>query len=208
MLAGFRVVPYYALTRFGHWDAMLNEAAPPAHNLFLSGIWHYARGLAYLGKGQLPQAKQELREVERISSDPALNFSLFSPNSAGQILAIAPHVLAGELAAAEQDYDNAIAHLEHAVRLDDGLVYTEPYEWHYPPRHALAAILLEAGRPAEAETVYWEDLRRNRENGWALYGLGRALQAQGDKDLALSIQQRFEQAFARADITLTASRLK
>ena len=46
------------------------------------------------------------------------------------------------------------------MRLEDGLVYTEPSEWHYPPRHALGAVLLEAGRPAEAETVYWQDLQR------------------------------------------------
>ena len=57
-------------------------------------------------------------------------------------------------------------------------IYTEPSEFHFPPRHALGAILLEAGRPGEAETVYWEDLRRNRENGWALFGLLQALRAQ------------------------------
>ena len=45
----------------------------------------------------------------------------------------------------------------------------------FPPRHALGAILLQAGRPDEAETVYWEDLRRNRESGWALFGLHQAL---------------------------------
>ena len=71
-----------------------------------------------------------------------------------------------------------MAHLEHAVRLEDALVYTEPSEWAFPPRHALGAVLLEAGRPAEAETVYWEDLKRNRENGWALTGLVQALRAQ------------------------------
>ena len=28
LLAGFRVVPYYALTRFGRWDEMLTEPEP------------------------------------------------------------------------------------------------------------------------------------------------------------------------------------
>ncbi len=37
----------------------------------------------------------------------------------------------------------------------------------------------QAGRAREAETVYWEDLKQNRENGWALFGLARALEAQG-----------------------------
>ena len=61
------------------------------------------------------------------------------------------------------------------MRLEDALVYTEPAEWQSPPRLVLAAVLLEAGRAAEAETVYWEDLKRNRDNGWALFGLAQAL---------------------------------
>jgi tetratricopeptide (TPR) repeat protein len=115
-------------------------------------------------------------------------------------------VLAGELAAARKQYDVALAHLEKAVRLDDALVYTEPSEWHYPPRHALGAILLEAGRSQEAETVYWEDLRRNRDNGWALFGLAQALRAQNKAEEAGLIDARFKQAWARADVRLSASR--
>lgn len=66
-------------------------------------------------------------------------------------------------------------HSARGVRLEDGLVYTEPAEWHYPVRQRLGAALLEAGRAKEAETVYWADLARNPENGWSLFGLGRAL---------------------------------
>ena len=52
LTAGFRVVPYYALSRFGRWDEMLKEPAPPASSLYVTGVWHYARGLSFLGKGQ------------------------------------------------------------------------------------------------------------------------------------------------------------
>ncbi|HEY3119686.1 MAG TPA: hypothetical protein VGL15_03620, partial [Vicinamibacteria bacterium] len=45
LLAGFRVVPYYALTRFGRWDEMLAEPAPADRFLYLTGVWHYGRGL-------------------------------------------------------------------------------------------------------------------------------------------------------------------
>jgi hypothetical protein len=67
-------------------------------------------------------------------------------------------------------------------------------------------VLLEAGRAAEAETVYWEDLRRNRDNGWALFGLAQALRAQNKKDDAALIDARFQKAWERSDVTLTASR--
>jgi tetratricopeptide (TPR) repeat protein len=205
MLAGFAVVPYYALTRFGHWDEMLKEPKPPDDSLYMTGMWHYARGLAFLGKGNLPDAEKSLAEVRRIAKDPAIHFQLFSPNSAASVFAIAPEVLGGEVAAAKKDYDDAVNHLQKAVLLEDSLVYTEPFEWHYPPRQALGAVLLEAGRAREAETVYWEDLKSNRENGWSLFGLMKALEAQNKTEEAAAVRSRFEKAWARADVKLTAS---
>jgi tetratricopeptide (TPR) repeat protein len=207
MLAGFRVVPYFALARFAKWDEVLSEPAPPESNAFLTGAWQYVRGLALVAKGRLADADRELQALRQTLSDKGLEAPLFSPNTGGAVLAIAPEVLAGEIAAARGQFDAAVAHLERAVRLEDGLVYTEPSEWHYPPRQALGAVLLKAGRPAEAETVYWEDLRRNRDNGWALYGVWQALAAQGRQDEAAVVERRFRKAWARADVALTASRL-
>jgi tetratricopeptide (TPR) repeat protein len=204
-MAGFRVVPYYALTRFGRWDEMLAEPAPP-HNLYLTGTWHYARGIALAAKGRLEEADKELAEVRRIAADASLKFNLFSPNTADQIFAIAPEVLAGDIAARRKEYERAIPHLERAVRLEDALVYTEPSEWHYPPRQILADVLLQAGRPAEAATVYWADLKRNPDNGWSLHGLSLALRAQGKADEAAVVEKRFEKAWGKADVKLSASR--
>lgn len=203
--AGFRVVPYLAMTRFGKWDDMLKEPEPP-QNAYLRGMWHYNRGIAFVAKNQLAAAEQELARLNAVLKDKSLDGPLFSPNISRNILAIGPEVLGGEIAAARGQYDKAVAHLEKAVRLEDALVYTEPSEWHYPPRHALGAVLLEAGRPAEAETVYWEDLRRNRENGWALFGLVQALKAQKKTDEAALAEARLKKAWARADIALTGSR--
>jgi len=186
---------------------MLAEPAPPADAPYLTGMWRYGRGLAHVARGELEAAAAELREVERIAAGPGLDEPLFSPNTAGAILAIAPEMLGGELAAARGDYEQAIARLERAVRLEDGLVYTEPEEWHFPPRHSLGAVLLAAGRPAEAETVYWADLRRHPENGWALTGLAEALRAQGKEDQAAVVDGRLAKAWERADVTVTSSRI-
>src|SRR5207247_9730745 len=120
---GFRVVPYYALARFGKWHELLAEPLPAERHLYLSGIAHYTRGLAQLGEGHLDEAEKELADVRRIAADKALDYSLFSPNTAARIFALAPEVLAGELAAKRKDYDAAIAHLERAVRLEDGPFY-------------------------------------------------------------------------------------
>jgi len=185
---------------------VLAEPVPADRHLFLKGVAHYARGLAFLGKGNLDEAEKELDAVRRIAADKALDYTLFSPNSAAAIFAPAPEVLAGELAARRKQYDTAIAHLSRAVRLEDSLFYTEPEEWHYPARQALGAVLLEAGRAREAETVYWDDLRRHTDNGWSLFGLAQALRAQDKKAEADAVQARFDKAWSRADVKLSSSR--
>ena len=206
LLGAFRVVPLYALARFGKWDDVLAEPVPADRHLYLTAVSHYARGLAFLGKGKTEEAERELAEVRRIAADKALDYTLFSPNTAAAIFAAAPEVLAGELAARRKDYDQAIAHLARAVRLEDSLFYTEPEEWHYPARQALGAVLLEAGRAREAETVYWDDLRRHADNGWSLFGLAQALRAQDKKAEADAVQARFDKAWSRADVKLSSSR--
>jgi tetratricopeptide (TPR) repeat protein len=207
LLAGFRVVPWYALTRFGKWDDMLAEPAPPPANRFMTGTWAYARGLALIAKQRRDEAAKMLDTVKAIAADTALEFTLFSPNTARAILSVAPEVLAGELDASRGNHESAIAHFERAVMLEDALVYTEPEEWHYPPRQALGAELLAAGRAREAEVIYWQDLRKHPENGWSLYGLAQAQAAQGRAEQAADTRARFEKAWAQADLELKSSRV-
>jgi tetratricopeptide (TPR) repeat protein len=202
----FTIIPDYALVRFGQWDEILSQAPPAFDGPLVIGIRHYARGRAFAGKAQIDRAGEELAELRRLAADPKLHEEmLWSPNSIGAVLDLAREVLAGEIAAAKGDYDAAIAHLDTAVRLEDGLIYIEPPEWHTPVRQALGEVLLRAGRAGEAETVYWEDLKRNPENGWALHGLWRALRAQGKQEQAALVEQRFRAAWADADPELRAS---
>lgn len=208
-LQGFTVVHEYALVRFGQWDEILALPAPHYDSPFTRGVRHYSRGMAFIGKNQLDKAWEELDQLERIVADPELAKvpASFSANTAADILSIAPHVLAGEIAARKGDFEQAIARLTRAVLLQDALIYTEPDDWHYPVRHSLGAVLLAAGRSREAEVVYWQDLSKWPENGWALFGLVQALKAQGKDDAAALAQKRFDKAWAHADIKLTSSRI-
>jgi tetratricopeptide (TPR) repeat protein len=207
ILQGFLVVPYYALTRFGKWQEILQEPQPKHNTAFVRSVWHYARGMAYAGLGQFNNAAVELQKLRDLAQSPELaKEASWSNNTAPSILGVAVEGLAGELAARQKHYAEAIAHLDTAVRLEDALVYVEPADWHYPMRQSLAAVLLEAGRAKEAEVVYGEDLRRNPGNGWSLFGLKESLLAQGKKDQAAEIDERFQKAWARADVTLSASR--
>lgn len=206
LTAGFRVVPMWANVRFGRWDEILRTPAPPRGSVFLTGAWHFSRGMAQVASGRTGEAEQSLAALEALLPDPSLDAPMFSPNTGRAILSIGPAVLAGEIAAAKGDFDRAIAQLERGVRLEDALVYTEPSEWAFPVRHSLGAVLLEAGRAAEAETVYWQDLRRNPDNGWALTGLVQALRAQRKDELTAVVEARRAKALARADVTLPGSR--
>ena len=200
MLAAFRVVPYWTMVRFGLWQDALKEPAPPASSAFLTGAWHYLRGQAFAATGKLTEAKAELTALQGVMKEPSLDKNLFSQNSARSILQISVPSLTAGIASAEGRHDEAIAQLEKAVRLEELLVYTEPSEWAYPPRHALGAALLAAGRPDEAESVYWLDLRKHKNNGWALSGLLQALRAQKKDAMAATVEARLKAAWARASV--------
>ncbi|MUG96356.1 tetratricopeptide repeat protein [Scytonema sp. UIC 10036] len=207
-LQHYYALPLYALTKFGKWDEILNEPAPDADLTYPNGVWHYARGMAFTAKGQLKQAVEELEKVRAIAADPALEkVTVWDINSTVSLMKIASEVLAGELAAKQKDYTQAIAHLKTAVSLEDNLRYDEPASWSSPVRQSLGAVLLEANRIQEAETIYREDLERYPENGWSLLGLAKSLDAQGKTKEARLVQKRFEKAWKYADIKLIASRV-
>jgi tetratricopeptide (TPR) repeat protein len=189
------------------WDEILAYRAPPENLLYPAGIWHYARGRAFVGKNQLNDARKELAVLREIAKSKDLEkVTIWDINSAASLLQIGQHVLAGEIDAAAGNFPDAIRHLTEAVRFEDDLRYTEPADWQYPVRQSLGAVLLEAGKPKQAEAVYREELRRNPENGWSLFGLLMSLQAQGRKADAAKVEERFEKAWARADVQLEASR--
>jgi hypothetical protein len=80
----------------------------------------------------------------------------------------------------------------------------KPPDWFMLSRHYLDAVLLEAGRPREAETVYWADLKKNPHNGYALFEVAQAQADQGRDNSA--VMERFTAAWVNADHELSSSR--
>lgn len=199
--------PLYVLARFGKWEEILAEGVPGEGSIFMNGVWHYARGLAYLHTGKRDAAEDELARLtalrEHVEKDADYRVGF---GAAGTLLKVAEEILRGDIIAKKGDFHTALAHIERAVRLEDSLLYNEPPDWYFPVRHVLGAILLDAGRPAEAEVVYWNELKRYPHNGFSLFGLEQALAAQGKDELARVIHGRFEDAWSQADVKLTSSR--
>jgi len=204
--ADFPVTALLAYTRFGLWQDVLTEPQPPANEPYATGIWRYARGLAFVARAQLDRADAELTALKAIMTHEAFATRLKELPLLTN-LQIASRILEGELTMRRGDAGSAIALLKEAVVIEDGIPYNEPPVWHQPTRQILGALLLEAGRAVDAETMYREDLERFRENGWSLFGLKSSLEAQHRTSDAADVQRRFERAWARADIRLTSSRI-
>jgi tetratricopeptide (TPR) repeat protein len=196
------MVPYYVLTltTFGRWDEVLAEPLPPAEIRFPTAMAHYARGVAYAAKGNFANAKVELDTVMAIDAATPADAEAKAP------ISIAVHALMGEIATRSGKTDEGIAHFRQALAIEDKGLYFEPPKWYYPIRQSLGAALLKAGRNADAEQVYRDDLKRFPENGWSLYGLSAALKAQGKTAEAAAVEKRFASAWTDADVKLTASR--
>lgn len=208
-LQQFIVAPLHTLVRFARWDDILAEPKPPENLKFVEAAWHYARGMALAAREQFDAAEAELAAVRAAIADPAFPAALVLVNSSpARITEIAAHTLAGQIAAARGHHDQALAELAAAVRVEDSLTYNEPPDWPFPTRHYLGAELLAAGRPVEAEAVYFEDLERHPRNAWSLQGLVQALQAQGTERQAdlKEAESRRSAVWPQADVKLASSK--
>lgn len=198
--------PMFVLVRFGMWEEMLAEPRPDIDSKFMTGIWHYGRALAYVHTDRPQKSRQELDRLSAVRREMSKIEHYVGFATAGALLTIAEEIVRGELAVAQGDTLTGLAHLERAVRLEDGLRYNEPPDWYFPVRHFLGAALLDVGRPNEAEVVYAADLRKNPANGYSLFGLRQALEAQGKAETAGTVAARFDRAWADATHELASSR--
>src|SRR5215469_4694095 len=195
---------YYTEARFGKWDAILKEPAPPTDMTFTTGVWRYARGLALAAKNRPADALNEKKQLDQIAAsmppDRVVGF-----NSASKLLALGSATLAGEIDSTQGRHDDAIKSLREAVVIQDALNYEEPPSWYYPVRETLGMELLAAGKTSDAEQVFRDDLKQNPENGWSLNGLALCLRARNASDEAAGVEARFKKAWAHADVKLPTS---
>lgn len=199
-----RHLPWLTMARFGRWEEILKVPQPPATNDFLidRAMWHFARGLALAAQKQAGEAANEHAAMAKlVGSEDAKK--LDSPQfPAAAMLKIAELWLAGKVAEAKGDSAATIEQLQKAVKAEDELPYMEPGYWPIPVRPALGAALLKAGKAADAEEVFREDVNRWPRNGWGLFGLEQSLRAQGKTDSADIVRREFNETWKRADTKL------
>jgi tetratricopeptide (TPR) repeat protein len=192
---------YFTEARFGNWDAILKEPAPPADMTYTTGVWHYARGLAFAAKNRPADALKEKEQLDAIVAAAPVD-RIVGFNSVNRLLATASATLAGAIDSASGHHDDAIKNLKEAVAIQDAFNYDEPPAWYYPVRETLGMELLAAGKSADAEQVFRDDLKQYPENGWSLNGLAICLRARNASEDAAKVDARFKAAWAHADVKL------
>lgn len=204
VLDGFLATPYHVMERFGMWDEILAEPEPKTKLPATRAFYHFSRALALAAKDKINEARAE-REIFINAVDAVPENVQFGNNKARTVLQIGKEYVTGEIEFRAGNRQLGIAHLRTAAALDEALAYDEPWAWMVPAAHALGALLLESGLVAEAREVYESDLKRHPENGWALRGLLECYEKNGDAEKAADTRARFEKAWARADVKITAS---
>lgn len=186
---------YEVLRRFGRWDELLAEPAPPEFLNQTTAVWRACRAVAFAAKKDFNNAKGEHAAFQL----------LLAKNPKNNLFLLNDRFIAAEIALQQDKWDEAIPLLEEAVQFEDKLGYGEPPRWIQPVRHTLGAVLLKAERHADAERIYREDLEKWPGNGWSLFGLTRSLEGQGKTEQAAQSRAAFDLAWANADNPLETS---
>ena len=160
--------------RFGRWDAILAEPAPPSFMILTTATWRAARAVAYAAKKDFENAEREYEAFKRAKADIPEE-THWARDFAQRVLEVSDFFIAGEIALQKGEWDKAAELLEKAAAVEDTLGYGEPPQWLQPVRHTLGAVYLKSSNYTEAERVYRQDLAKWPNNGWSLYGLSRAL---------------------------------
>jgi len=201
--------------RFGMWAELVALDPPGETEIYMvtNALILYGRAIALANLGRHDEARAAVAAFTAAYAAVPEERMLFN-NSARDLLAVAEQMMLGEVAFKAGRREEGLDHLRRAVALDDGLMYEEPWGWPQPTRHALGALLMEAGLFEEAEAVYRADLGLDGElprpsqhprNVWALHGLHECLSRRGEGVEIAHIRAQLDQALARADVPIRAS---
>ncbi|GAB3542746.1 hypothetical protein GCM10027343_15190 [Noviherbaspirillum agri] len=202
-----KVAPYFAHAQFSRPETILAIPRPGDGLPYVEGLWHYARGIAFIGKGNMDSARKEQQAIDQLMTSGEFDNLKTAGIPADDVLQIASNVLNARMAQANGDLDEAVENFEKAAVLEDKLAYMEPPYWYYPVRQSLGAVLLQKGELDAAEQAFRASLARTPNNGWALYGLTQVYKQRGDTQRAAAAQELLDKAWAGSRAQLDLAKL-
>ena len=202
-----KAAPYFAHALFSAPDTVLALSDPGDAIPYVKAMWHYARGIAQVARGDFAAAKAEADAIEAL--ERKADFSLLNASGvpAQEVLKLARTVVEGRIAQGQGNTKAAVTHFEQAGTLQDSLPYTEPPYWYYPVRQSLGAALMQAGRLDDAEEQFRRALRRAPNNGWSYFGLAELYKARGNVEEARKAEEQIAKTWIGNRQLLQLSRL-
>jgi tetratricopeptide (TPR) repeat protein len=195
------MMPVLTMVRLGKWHEILKDNnAPDPGWTYAQVLNNFAKGLAFIYTGKRDSASRQLQLLRDKINDPVLKIRRIPFNTSFEGATIAENILDGAILLDRNKYDDGIACLKKAVKVEDDMIYAEPAEWPIPARQFLGAYLLKNGDITLAEQVYKEDLVHNPGNGWSLLGLYQSLKAQNRKEKLDYYKSGFLRSFSHADV--------
>lgn len=215
LFEAFVAMKVHVLMRFGRWACILRETLPADSELYsyTTAILRYGRAVALANLGRIAEAQAE-HALFAAAKDAVQPTRMMFNNPCSEVLKVAEQMVLGELAYKSGRIEEGLEHLRESVRLDDALLYDEPWGWMQPTRHALGALLLDAGRYEEAEAVYRADLGldntlsrscQHPRNIWSLHGLDECLARRCETAERRHVKLLLDQAMARAEVPVRSS---
>ncbi len=191
--------------RFNRWEEVLQQPRPTGEISQLE--WHVARVLALVGLRRLEDA--DAARTAYAAFEPTLpNDAQWWADPVGKLLPMVRHEMDARIAWAKGHREQAIVHWRHGVAAQDGLTRSESVmPWFHSLRESLGAALLLSERLREAEQAFRDDLRVNPGSGRSLFGLWKAVAAQGRSSEAGAVERQFTEAWKNADVILSIEEL-
>jgi hypothetical protein len=156
---------YDVQKRFGRWDDLLAEPAPPEYLPATTAVWRAHRAIAFAAKKDFKNAEREhmafRSAMKAIPETPLWN----TYDTAVKFLLVSELFIAGEIALQKGKWAEAAKLLEEAAVIEDTLGYGEPPLWLQPVRHTLGAVYLKSGRQGRTDEAL--AVKREYDRVWA-----------------------------------------
>ncbi len=197
---------YDVLKRFGRWDELLAEPAPPEYLKVTTAMWRAHRAVAFAAKKDIESAVNEqrlFREQTLAIPNPEAPGPFYAEHT--KFLLVSDYFVEAEIALQQDKLEDAANLLEQAAMIEDAIGYGEPPLWLQPVRHTLGAVYVKSGQWDDAERVYRDDLAKWPNNGWSLLGMSQALAGKGDKAGAARARAAFQEVWRGSPVEIPSS---
>ena len=171
-----RALPLLTLARLQRWDAVLQEHVPAGKHGMAERMASALQALAMLNTGRLAEARAKAQALDKdVANAKRKGGRATESDAAGSPFVSVLHSwLQAELALRDGQIDSARQRMAQATEAEDELG-GEPPLLAAGSRLMLGRAMLQAGRHADAEAAFRDDLRVHPGNALAQKGLAQAM---------------------------------